>query len=253
MKDFNRILIFAGAGISAESGLATFRESGGLWTQFDLNEVCNITTFKQAKEDPVRRAKIFEFYNLVKEAILKASPNDAHYQIAAWQKIYGRERVKVVTANIDNLFEEAGVQDVVHVHGEIFNMHCTACAHTWNIGKDRYDHVPRCPQCNSRLTKPNVVFFGEMAPEYFTMNQIFNLKHRHPKDILMYIGSSMSVIHPSRLIENRYHPNSGITVLVNKDHNDDDKWFRHKYHGLATQALPAIDINIVKPNMIIAQ
>jgi NAD-dependent deacetylase len=246
----NRILIFAGAGISAESGLATFRETGGLWTQFDVDDVCNYRVFKAAKEDEAKRAHIFDFYNKVKEAILQAEPNEAHKQVARWQQTYGKERVKIVTANIDNLFEKAGCEDVVHVHGEIFNMHCAACAHTWNIGDAVYDHKPRCPKCTSRLTKPNVVFFGEMAPEYMTMHQIFNLKHRHAKDIILYVGSSMSVIHPSRLIENRHHPRSGITILVNKDHNDDDNWFRHKFYGLATQAMPAIDKNLVIPNML---
>ena len=238
----NRILLFAGAGISAESGLATFREQGGLWTRFDVNEVCNFTVFKRAKNDLAARAHIFEFYTLVREAIEKAQPNDAHRQVAAWQKEFGTERVKVVTANIDDLFERAGCQDVVHIHGNAKKMHCVACSHTWEA--QFYNHEERCPNCSSRLTKPDVVFFGEPAPEYLKMGQIFNDRRRNENDVLLYVGSSQSVIPPYRLIEaNRSHSQ---TVLVNKDEGPEDRLFRHKYYGLASTGLPLVDNEIIE-------
>lgn len=238
----NRILLFAGAGISAESGLATFREQGGLWTRFDVNEVCNFTTFRLAKNDAKARAHIFEFYTLVRESINQAQPNGAHKQVAMWQKEFGVERVKIVTANIDDLFERAGCQEVIHIHGNAKKMHCVACAHRWEVND--YNHEERCPKCASRLTKPDVVFFGERAPEYLTMNQIFNDRRRLTNDVLLYVGSSQSVIPPSRLIENnRSHAQ---TVLVNKDVGEEDKLFHHRYYGLASEQLGIVDKQVIE-------
>jgi NAD-dependent deacetylase len=245
-----RIIIFAGAGISAESGLATFRETGGLWTQFDVDEVCNYHVFKKAKLDEEKRKHIFDFYNLIKAHILKAQPNNAHKVIASWQEKYGSDRVKIITANIDDLFEKAGAKDVLHVHGEIYNMHCAACSHTWNIGNESFDYQQRCPQCSSRLTKPNVVFFGEMAPNYLIMNQICNMKRRQPNDIILYIGSSMSVIPPERIVQERNEPNTGITVLVNKDSNEQDFWFKNRYYGLATEQIKCVNDEIINQLML---
>lgn len=245
----NRILIFAGAGISAESGLSTFRDTGGIWEQFNVDEVCNIHAFKKAKHDDIARANIFNFYNLVKESILKAEPNEAHYQIARWQKQYGKNRVIIMTANIDNLFEKAGCEDVIHIHGEMFNMHCHSCSHIWNIGEAQYNHHDRCPKCNSRLTKPNVVFFGEQAPLYEKMGYHFHPKRMNRDDIILYIGSSMSVIPPTRLFSDAYPPANMYRVLINKEENSLDRMFSHKYYGNATEELKKVDVAIIQNTM----
>lgn len=235
----SRILIFAGAGISAESGLSTFRDTNGLWTKYDVNKVCSYSVFKASKDDKDVRYNIFDFYNKIKEQVLLAHPNQAHKTIANWQQKLGVERVKIVTANIDNLFERAGCEEVTHVHGDINNMMCDACSNRWEV--DAYDSTLRCPKCNSKLTKPNVVFFGEKAPEYLKMTQIFNPKKRSDNDILLYVGSSMSVIPPSRLILGK-----GIKVLVNKDFGEEDYLFRHKYYGLATEELLKVEKDLIK-------
>lgn len=245
----SKIVLFAGAGISAESGLATFREVGGIWDQFDVDEVCNINAFKKAKEDKEKRAEIFKFYNLVKNSILKAQPNAAHYQVANWQKKYGQDRVVILTANIDNLFEKAGCENVIHIHGDIFNMHCYACNHTWNIGDETYNHEPRCPYCDSRLTKPNIVFFGEQAPLYETMAYHVHPKRRNTNDTLICVGTSMSVIHPTRLMPDYKRGVQYDRVLVNKDMTDLDYMFNHKYYGNATEQLAKVDEDIIKRKM----
>lgn len=244
----NKILLFAGAGISAESGLATFRDVGGIWDQFDADEVCNINAFKKAKENKVARENIFQFHNLLKEAILKAEPNAAHYQVASWQKKYGEDRVIIMTANVDNLFEKAGCKNVLHIHGEMFHMNCYACDHVWHIGDNSYDPEPRCPRCQSRLTKPNVVFFGEQAPLYEKMNQYVHPKRRNKDDTLIYVGSSMSVIHPLRLMPD-YKRAPLDRVLVNKETNSLDFMFNYKYYGNATEQLAKVDEEIIKNKM----
>lgn len=244
----NRLLIFTGAGISAESGLSTFRDSEGLWTKYDIDEVCNYINFRKYKEDAEKRSNMFQFYNLVKASILKAEPNAAHYQVAKWQKQYGKDRVIIMTANIDNLFEKAGCEEVTHVHGDIFNMQCAACQHVWYIGEAAYEDV-RCPKCNSRLTKPHIVFFYENAPEYEKMSYHFNPKRRQADDILLYVGSSMSVIHPTSLFGQGKNAQLGKKVLVNKDHGESDYLFQEKYYGLATQMLLKVDEDIIQKKM----
>lgn len=244
----NKLLIFSGAGISAESGLSTFRDPGGLWKKYNIDEVCNFINFRKYKNDKDKRMNMFQFYNDVKKTILKAEPNEAHYQVAQWQKQYGADRVVVTTANIDNLFEKAGCEKVTHVHGEIFHMHCAACKHTWYIGEAEYEDVP-CPHCHSRLTKPNIVFFYEQAPEYDTLHYHFNPKRRQADDILLYVGSSMSVIHPTILFGMGKNSQLGTKVLVNKDKGNDDFLFNEKYYGLATVMMKKVDEDIVLKKM----
>jgi len=245
MDNLNRLLIFTGAGISAESGLSTFRDTNGLWKKYNIDDVCNYHNFKKDKENHEKRAYMFNFYNDVKKAILKAEPNEAHYQVAKWQKQYGEDRVVIVTANIDNLFEKAGCKDVIHVHGEIFHMHCAACQSKWHIGNDEYQDI-RCPHCSSSLTKPNIVFFYEDAPLYERMHYHFHPKRRQYNDLLLYVGSSMSVIHPLMLFGHSPKAKLGRTILVNKDVSDDDILFQHQYYGNATEMLPLVDKEIVQ-------
>jgi NAD-dependent deacetylase len=227
----NKLLIFAGAGISAESGLKTFRDDGGIWTTNNVNELCNYHTFTRSKNDENKRRQIFDFYNYRKKETLKVDSNLAHQKIAEWQKEYGKNRVKIVTSNIDNLFEKAGVEDVVHVHGDLENMHCVACQHKW--AKDEYDYMERCPKCNSRLTKPHVVFFGERAPEYMKMHSIFNHKKRGKEDIILVIGTSFEVISAETIVQRK----NINTILINKDETIQDNWFNHKLIGLATEKI----------------
>lgn len=216
LENSSRILIFAGAGISQESGLSTFRDNGGLWEQYDVMKICNFKQFLVDVESSSNgRMEMFDFYNMRKREIHKAEPNIAHYTIASWQQKFGVDRVKIVTSNIDDLFERAGCSGVVHVHGETEHMHCAACGYNWHIGDSEFDAEAKCPECDSHFTKPNVVFFGEHAPEYATMHEIFNPKSYQKGDIIFYIGSSMTVI-PAEVIIRRsgWDKNSPFTILV---------------------------------------
>lgn len=239
-----RFLIFAGAGVSQESGLNTFRDAGGIWTQYNVMELCNFQKWATAtKESDPLREKIFEFYNYRKKEIQKAKPNAAHYKVAEWQQRYG-DKVVIVTSNIDDLFEKAGCTDVIHVHGETTNMKCAACGEVWDIGQDEFEHEPRCPHCNSRYTKPNVVFFGEGAPRYADMFYHFHAKRRSRDDVILYAGSSMSVIHPGTIfgdVRKDRKAHWGHKILVNKDTDVDDSLFDHAFYGLATEEFQKVD------------
>ncbi len=240
----DRFIIFAGAGISAESGLSTFRDAGGIWNQYNVEELCNYQKWLTAtKENSPLRAQIFEFYNDRKKEIQQAEPNSAHFKVAQWQQRFG-SKVRVITSNIDNLFERAGCAQVLHVHGETTHMHCGACSRIWFIGEAPFDPKLRCPYCGSRYTKPNVVFFGERAPNYSPMFTEFHPKRRTRADVLLYVGSSMTVLPPCVLFgDGKKHrkANWGHRILVNKEQSTQDALFDFAFYGLATEKLLEVD------------
>ncbi len=105
-----RLVIFSGAGVSAESGLKTFRDSGGLWEEFDIMEVATPEAWARNPQ------LVLEFYNMRRKQVMESQPNNAHYMIAELEKDFD---VEVVTQNIDNLHERAGSGKVLHLHGEV--------------------------------------------------------------------------------------------------------------------------------------
>jgi NAD-dependent deacetylase len=147
------IVILTGAGLSAESGLGTFRDAKGLWTRYDLEDVATPQGFAR---DP---ALVHEFYNARRANCRAASPNAAHRALARLQAALG-ERVLLVTQNIDDLLERAGAQDVVHMHGEVVQALCASCRHRWPAPAQMRSDM-RCPACAGTTCRPDVVWFGE--------------------------------------------------------------------------------------------
>jgi len=212
-KSKKKIIIFCGAGISAESGLNTFRDKDGLWTKYNIDEVCNLKTFQKNKE------KVFEFHNLVKTEILKAKFNQAHKDLADIQKQYGIENVHIFTSNIDNLLEQAGCKNVIHVHGDIHGMKCLDCTEQWNIGENPYVVDDFCPKCLSKNTKPDIIFFNEQAEQYHILNKYFEssgeiINKQIVPNIKLLVGTSFNVlpVHVFRI-------NRGETILVDPNPN----------------------------------
>src|SRR5271155_2928263 len=154
MAHLPRLIVFSGAGLSAESGLPTFRGASGLWEGISIRTVCHIETWEENFE------AVHDFYDARRQAGAKAEPNQAHRTIAEWQKTWPG-RVSVLTQNIDRLLERAGCTEVVHLHGDIRILWCVVCGHEWEIGNDPYDRAG-CSSCARKDTvKPGVVFFGE--------------------------------------------------------------------------------------------
>jgi NAD-dependent deacetylase len=194
-KEQQKILFFCGAGISQESGLNTFRDSNGLWENHDLDRVCNFNTFFENKEE------VFSFYNDRKSEILKAKPNSAHRIITQIQEKYQANNTLIFTSNIDNLLTQAGCKNVIHVHGNIFDMQCTECGHIWSIGNSLYDIKAKCLKCNSLYVKPAIVFFNEPAPKYKILRESFErggpiIKGEIVNNIKVIVGTSFKVIKP---------------------------------------------------------
>lgn len=203
-----KLLVFSGAGISAESGLSTFRDPDGLWAKFDHDKVCNIATWKQ------NYVGVHEFYNSLRAGLADVEPNAAHKAVAEWASRYSTTNI---TQNVDDLFERAGCRNVIHVHGHLKQMKCTACGHVWDIGPRAYDLDERCAKdgCECRKgIKPNVVFFGEMAPLYSALHRA--LDDLRSDDVVVVIGTANQVVPIHALLENR----PGYKVLNNLDRAD---------------------------------
>lgn len=175
-----KITFFTGAGISAESGLHTYRDKGGIWEQYDPQKVASIDTME------ANYPLFVEFYNVVRKAVSEAEPNEAHYLIADLEK---EHEVVVITQNIDDLHERAGSTDVYHLHGEIATK------------RKIYDNEILPFDEDLRVEdkeRPNVVLFGEM-PQYLVQAQA----EIDSSDYLVVVGTSLQVYPAADLVVNK--------------------------------------------------
>ena len=175
-----KIVILTGAGISAESGLGTFRDTGGIWSQYDLEDVATPGGYAR---DP---ALVHAFYNARRANCLDAVPNAAHAALARLAAEWHGE-VVLVTQNIDDLHERAGQAGVIHMHGELLRALCAACGHRWDAPREMTEATP-CPACARAATRPDVVWFGEIP---YRMEEIMD--HLARADLFVAIGTSGSV------------------------------------------------------------
>ncbi len=153
-----KIVILTGAGISAESGLGTFRDpkgdGGGLWARFDMGEVATPEGFAR---DP---AKVHAFYNARRASAAGARPNAAHEALGRLTRARPEE-ITLVTQNIDDLHEKAGAVGVIHMHGALARALCNACGARWDAPFEMHP-ADACPTCAAAATRPDVVWFGEI-------------------------------------------------------------------------------------------
>ena len=224
-----RLIVFSGAGLSAESGLATFRGASGLWEGVSIRTVCDITTWEDNFE------AVHEFYDARRAAGAKAQPNQAHRTIAEWQSAWPR-RVIILTQNIDRLLEGAGCKNIIKLHGDIRTLCCLACGHDWELEGDRYDRKG-CPQCAvTELVKPGVVFFGESAPRYTDLHEV--VAELRPIDTVVVVGTSGTVLPADRL----FGGSRAYSILVNLEPGSqmNERLFSERRYGPATQQLPLL-------------
>jgi NAD-dependent deacetylase len=180
-----KLILLSGAGLSADSGIPTFRDGNGLWQNFDVNVVANFDTWEK------NRDVVYEFYNQRRIELGKVKPNPAHWSLAKLQQELG-DRFIHYTQNIDDLAERAGNTNVIHIHGYLKHMGCLTCSHSWDVG---YAAVPidtSCPECGSSKVKPGVVMFNEGAPNYKRMLETF--RNVTSRDIVVVLGTSGQVV-----------------------------------------------------------
>jgi NAD-dependent deacetylase len=182
----SKLVVFTGAGLSADSGLKTFRDAGGLWEEHNVDEIAHIKNFRK-NFDLVHR-----FYNERRVQAHNVFRNTAHACIRSWQKRYD---ATVITQNVDGLLEQAGCVDVMHVHGRLNDMKCLMCRSVWEINPEVPWTAGRdaCPKCGSKLdVKPGVIMFGEIPPLYPEMYR--TLQGLVKGDVLLVMGTSGQVI-----------------------------------------------------------
>ncbi|GAA2970983.1 NAD-dependent deacetylase [Microbacterium terrae] len=175
-----RIVVLTGAGISAESGVATFRGAGGLWEGHRVEDVATPEGFER---DP---AMVQRFYDARRRAVASVHPNAAHRALARLEDALGDELL-IVTQNVDDLHERAGSIRLVHMHGELRRALCTACDARPAWSRDLVD-LPPCPVCGERMLRPDVVWFGEMPYELDRIEQAVVAC-----DVFVSIGTSGAV------------------------------------------------------------
>ncbi len=160
----DRVFILTGAGVSAESGIPTFRDANGLWRSYRLEEVASPSAWRR---DP---HLVWEFYSMRRRVAASAKPNPAHIAIAMCER-HVRDRLFLCTQNVDNLHEQAGSNNVIHMHGELFKSRCERCQSPPFADANTYDppvEIPRC-ECGGRI-RPHICWFAEIP---FHLDEIF--------------------------------------------------------------------------------
>ena len=221
-----KVIIFTGAGISAESGISTFRDSGGLWEKYKIEEICSAGCLE------TNRDKTIEFYDKRRLELKDKEPNLAHLTIKKLQDKYPNQ-IKIITQNVDNLFEKAGCKDILHLHGFLTSIYCENCNFKTDIGYQKQRDVYNlCPNCKMDKLRPDIVFFGEIAPMYEKFNQeIVDC------EFLVVIGTSGNVIGVNTLAT---FVNYSILNNLEPSPFIDEKLFSKVLYQKATQAIPQI-------------
>jgi len=175
-----KLVVLTGAGMSAESGIATFRDSGGLWEKYPIEQVATPEAFHENPE------LVLEFYNIRRRELLKAKPNAGHYGLAALEKDF---EIYIITQNVDNLHEQAGSSRVIHLHGELMKSRSTGDeSAVYDIDPEQPDlHIGDKCEKGFQL-RPHIVWFGEMVPMMGEAEAIVR-----KAEVFVIIGTSMNV------------------------------------------------------------
>src|SRR5699024_4458775 len=220
-----RVVVLTGAGISAESGVRTFRDSGGLWEGHDIEAVATPEGFARDRD------LVQGFYDPRRRAVNQATPNLAHRALARLEQVLG-EDLLVVTQNVDDLHERAGSQRVLHMHGELLRARCEAChrGHHWT--GDLLDS-PSCPACRQPALRPDVVWFGEVP---YGLEQIDRAVSGC--DLFVSVGTS-GAVYPAAGYVALAASAGARTLELNLEPSEISRYFDETRTGAASELVPA--------------
>lgn len=224
MRKLRNIVILTGAGVSAESGIDTFRSEGGLWEQHRVEDVATPEAFAR---DP---DLVLRFYDMRRAAIQTKQPNEAHAALARLDAQWPGG-LTIITQNVDDLHERAGAKRLIHMHGEHLTAWCVACD-----ARPRWAgpliHRPPCPVCGQAALRPDVVWFGEMP---YRMADI----HRALRecDLFVSIGTS-GAVYPAAGFVRSARDLRAQTLELNLEASQGSAWFHESRFGAATQVVP---------------
>ncbi len=225
MAEFKRIVILTGAGISAESGIDTFRSAGGLWEQHRVEDVATPEGFAR---DP---GLVLGFYDMRREALARVEPNAAHIALARLEREFSGDLL-LVTQNVDDLHERGGSARVLHMHGELKSALCTSCETRSRWERTMLDRPP-CPVCRAPTLRPDIVWFGEMP---YQMGRIYQAIEAC--DLFVSIGTS-GAVYPAAGFVQEARAAGGRTLELNLDPSDGSHLFHESRHGPASVLVPA--------------
>jgi NAD-dependent deacetylase len=226
LTDKDLLFVLTGAGISAESGLATFRGSGGLWNGYRVEEVATPEAWV------VDKRLVWDFYSMRRTDALKAEPNAGHYALAELQKKMGK-RMYLCTQNVDDLHERAGTARVHHMHGELFQSRCIECEEPFADRQTYEKELPKCATCGANV-RPHIVWFGEMPLD---MEGIYGNLER--ATVLLVVGTSGAVYPAANFVQ--IARSRGIkTVYVGPEKPLNADAFDEIILGTAVEVLPTL-------------
>jgi NAD-dependent deacetylase len=226
LKKSESIVFFSGAGISSESGIATFRGKEGLWNKFKPEELASFDAFIKNPE------LVWEWYNYRKKIVHEAKPNPAHLTIAEMQNQF--KDVTVITQNVDNLHRRAGSKKIFELHGNIERNYCINCKKFHTEELDFSTGIPKC-DCGG-LIRPDVVWFGEYLPEDQFLG---SEKAAINSDIFFVVGTS-AVVYPAAGLVYTAKASDSIIVEINIEETPLTSFAHYSYFGKAGEILPRI-------------
>ncbi len=223
----NKIVVLTGAGISAESGIRTFRDSGGLWENHRIED---IATYSGFRKNP---ALVWEFYRNRWEQSKAAKPNAAHHALVELER-HLTNNFTLITQNVDGLHGKAGSINLIEMHGSLNRCFCTSCKHKLGTeDTDPHAKIPLCPKCGSYL-RPDIVWFGEIPCSLFEIEN--SLKKC---DVFIIIGTS-GVVYPAAGFVMTAKLMGAHTIAINLDTPDNLSFLDEFHKGKSGDILPAL-------------
>lgn len=218
------IVILTGAGISAESGLGTFRDKDGLWARYRIEDVATPEAYAG------NPALVHEFYNLRRQGLRAAVPNAAHFALVELERRH-QGGFLLVTQNVDDLHKRAGSRNVLTMHGELQNALCAGCGHVWPA-PDLMFPEDRCARCDASLCRPDLVWFGE---DVRFLDHIIEATEK--ADLFAVIGTSGNV-HPAAGLMELARDCGATTVEINLEPSEVASAADRLILGRATEVVP---------------
>lgn len=226
IRKAEHVAVLTGAGISAESGVPTFREAQtGLWARYDPQELATPQAFQRTPK------LVWEWYTWRRELVGKAEPNPGHWALAEMAQLV--PKFTLITQNIDGLHQRAGSQDVVTLHGNLMETKCFANEHLVDNWPESDDVPPHCPICDS-LLRPNVVWFGENLAADALQTAVHAAESCH---LFLSIGTS-ALVHPAASLPLMAVENGATTVELNPQPTPLTRWMDFVLTGAAGELLP---------------
>ncbi len=231
LRKAKSLLFFTGAGISAESGIPTFRGKDGIWNKLKPEELANFNAFLKNPD------LVWEWYQHRRKIVHESQPNKGHLAIAGAEKYF--DEVTVVTQNIDNLHKRAGSSRVYELHGNIERNYCIECKKMYSGNFEFTGKVPLC-ECGG-LIRPEVVWFGEYLPEdQFAASEDASKKC----DIFFIVGTS-GIVYPAASLIMVAARSGALLVEINTEYTEVSSHVDYSFFGPAGEVLPAV-LNAVK-------